>query len=342
MAELVGHFLILALIIIGFLIVPLLVGRLVRPNLPTEEKDAIYECGEPTIGTSYIQFDLRFYVVALLFIIFDVEIAFFFPWAKIYGQATQLADTRLEETHIGAVLTPDDQTTRNSFSIRFNSAVSGTCSEAPKENRENKKLAITLQGLLPKEKGPYQIRFTSGALAGKMYRVARYHDSKKLVTLRESLPQIPKQGVEFVIDNYKKRVYAGKASQLYWTSGTNKGEHSSIVSYNAKTETLTLTEPLPNPVQKSDAFAIADPARLLLTEKILSQPPGSVSAEDAISASTGFKLAVVGFLDILVFFAVLLVGFAYVWMRGDLDWVRAVAERARQNSPVPPALANKK
>jgi NADH-quinone oxidoreductase subunit A len=42
------------------------------------------------IGSSFVQFDLRFYVVALLFIIFDVEIAFFFPWATVFGKATQL------------------------------------------------------------------------------------------------------------------------------------------------------------------------------------------------------------------------------------------------------------
>lgn len=74
-----------------FLFVNLLVGRLLRPSLPNEEKLEVYECGEPVIGTSYVQFDLRFYVVALLFIIFDVEIAFFFPWATVFGKATQLA-----------------------------------------------------------------------------------------------------------------------------------------------------------------------------------------------------------------------------------------------------------
>lgn len=73
-----------------FLFVNLLVGRLVRPKLPNEEKLEVYECGEPTIGSSFVQFDLRFYVVALLFIIFDVEVAFFFPWATVYGKATQL------------------------------------------------------------------------------------------------------------------------------------------------------------------------------------------------------------------------------------------------------------
>ena len=55
------------------------------------EKLEIYECGEPAVGSSYVQFDLRFYVVALLFIIFDVEVAFFFPWATVFGKATHLA-----------------------------------------------------------------------------------------------------------------------------------------------------------------------------------------------------------------------------------------------------------
>jgi NADH-quinone oxidoreductase subunit A len=75
---------------------PLLIGRLVRPNKPTAEKDAVYECGEPTIGSSFIQWDLRFYTIALLFIVFDVEVAFFFPWATLYGGAMQLADSQLD------------------------------------------------------------------------------------------------------------------------------------------------------------------------------------------------------------------------------------------------------
>src|SRR6187431_1345726 len=74
-----------------FLFVNLVVGRLVRPQLPNTEKLEVYECGEPTIGSSFVQFDLRFYVVALLFIIFDVEVAFFFPWAAVFGKATQLS-----------------------------------------------------------------------------------------------------------------------------------------------------------------------------------------------------------------------------------------------------------
>lgn len=75
-----------------FLFVNLLLGRFLRPKNPNAEKLSVYECGEPTIGTSFVQFDLRFYVVALLFIIFDVEVAFFFPWAAAYGKAVQLTD----------------------------------------------------------------------------------------------------------------------------------------------------------------------------------------------------------------------------------------------------------
>ncbi len=78
-----------------FLFVNLLVGRFLRPHNPHAEKLEVYECGEPTIGSSFVQFDLRFYVVALLFIIFDVEVAFFFPWATVFGKATHLADPRL-------------------------------------------------------------------------------------------------------------------------------------------------------------------------------------------------------------------------------------------------------
>jgi NADH-quinone oxidoreductase subunit A len=74
-----------------FLLVSLLLGRLLRVQVPTPEKLRPYECGEPSVGTSQVQFDLRFYVVALVFLVFDVEVAFFFPWAVVYGKAAQTA-----------------------------------------------------------------------------------------------------------------------------------------------------------------------------------------------------------------------------------------------------------
>ena len=79
----------------AFLFVNLLVGKFLRPKVPNPEKLEVYECGEPTIGSSFVQFDIRFYVVALLFIIFDVEVAFFFPWATVFGKANQLRDPNM-------------------------------------------------------------------------------------------------------------------------------------------------------------------------------------------------------------------------------------------------------
>jgi NADH-quinone oxidoreductase subunit A len=70
----------------------LVLGRLIRPYKPSPEKGEVYECGEQPIGTAWVQFDLRFYVVALLFVIFDVELAFFFPWAVVFGSANRAAD----------------------------------------------------------------------------------------------------------------------------------------------------------------------------------------------------------------------------------------------------------
>ena len=94
-----------------FVFVNLLVGRFLRPDNPHQEKGEIYECGEPTIGSSYVQFDLRFYIVALLFIIFDVEVAFFFPWATVFGKSEQLASLADAEQAVasGEVLTEDAQ-----------------------------------------------------------------------------------------------------------------------------------------------------------------------------------------------------------------------------------------
>ena len=92
-----------------FVFVNLLIGKFVRPDDPHEEKKEIYECGEPTVGSSFVQFDLRFYVVALVFIIFDVEVAFLFPWATVYGKLQHLVHgpTELVQmTDAGIALTP--------------------------------------------------------------------------------------------------------------------------------------------------------------------------------------------------------------------------------------------
>jgi len=87
-----GHDLVLGLLIfvvagIGMSLGALMIGKLLRTSLPHPEKGEAYECGEPAIGPGWVQFDLRFYVVALVFLVFDIEIALFYPWAVVYREA---------------------------------------------------------------------------------------------------------------------------------------------------------------------------------------------------------------------------------------------------------------
>jgi NADH-quinone oxidoreductase subunit A len=64
------------------------VSWLLAPHRPNPEKNATYECGEEAIGTSWVQFNMRFYVMGLVFLIFDVELLLLFPWATVFADAT--------------------------------------------------------------------------------------------------------------------------------------------------------------------------------------------------------------------------------------------------------------
>src|SRR3954453_21884885 len=103
MPDLVFYLLIFLAVGTFFLFSHLLIGKAIRPSKPESEKLTIYECGEPTVGSAWIQFDLRYYVVALLFVVFDVEVAFFFPWADVYGNLNALRDPALTDTQRAAI-----------------------------------------------------------------------------------------------------------------------------------------------------------------------------------------------------------------------------------------------
>lgn len=62
-------------------VAPQVLGFVLGPNRPDKEKNSAYECGFEAFGNARMQFDVRFYLVAILFILFDLEIAFLFPWA---------------------------------------------------------------------------------------------------------------------------------------------------------------------------------------------------------------------------------------------------------------------
>ena len=68
---------------IAFVLVNLFLSSLIRPSAPDPIKLTPYECGEESEGTGFVRFNPRFYIVALVFLIFDIETAFIFPWAVV-------------------------------------------------------------------------------------------------------------------------------------------------------------------------------------------------------------------------------------------------------------------
>ena len=69
----------------AFVFLPMAVGRLTGTHQPNPEKLTEYECGFPAFEDSRAQFDVRFYLIAILFIVFDLEAAFLYPWAVSLG-----------------------------------------------------------------------------------------------------------------------------------------------------------------------------------------------------------------------------------------------------------------
>ncbi len=78
-------------VVIGFLAVNLVLWWVIRPHRFSAEKLTTYECGENPQGSAWIQFNIRFYVFALIFIVFDVEAVFLLPWAVVFKQLGLLA-----------------------------------------------------------------------------------------------------------------------------------------------------------------------------------------------------------------------------------------------------------
>lgn len=76
-----------------FILLTLFVSRLIRPDRPNKEKLSTYESGEEPVSTAWTQFHIRFYVVAIVFLLFEVEIVFLFPWATVFADKNLLEQT---------------------------------------------------------------------------------------------------------------------------------------------------------------------------------------------------------------------------------------------------------
>ena len=86
-----GAVLVFAIVAIGFAFGGITLSRAISPRIPNAEKSTIYECGERPIGVAWFNFNPRFYLVALVFVIFEVDIALTFPVVAVYRRWTEVS-----------------------------------------------------------------------------------------------------------------------------------------------------------------------------------------------------------------------------------------------------------
>lgn len=88
-----GEILLFLIAGIVFVLITLFVSKIIRPHRPNPEKLSTYESGEEPITTAWTQFNIRFYVVALIFLLFEVEIVFMFPWSTVFANKALIEET---------------------------------------------------------------------------------------------------------------------------------------------------------------------------------------------------------------------------------------------------------
>lgn len=76
-----------------FVCVTLLAGKFLRPSRPNVEKQTTYESGEDPVNNAWINFNVRYYVIALIFLLFELELIFLFPWAVVFGDEALVKET---------------------------------------------------------------------------------------------------------------------------------------------------------------------------------------------------------------------------------------------------------
>ncbi len=89
MEKYINNYVIVSIFILLGILLPIValgVGRLLRPSKPNTEKQTTYESGNEPVGEGQVRFNIRYYLFALMFVIFDVETVFLYPWAVAYNQ----------------------------------------------------------------------------------------------------------------------------------------------------------------------------------------------------------------------------------------------------------------
>ena len=242
--PLIGYLILFVTVGMVFILAHLVIGALLRPSRPSVEKQTIYECGEESIGSAWIQFDVRYYVVALLFVVFDVEVIFFFPWAEVFGKANAVANAPR----------PVTAADYRAYAAKVND------------------LATThVKGLNDRN----DVHFAHYVAMANL-------DDETLTRMREQQA--------LVAEKIRKGTPLTAEDAAIW---------------------------------RYDGFLLRGRSDLLEDRQRLSEGDANARTEFETLRESAHALAFNGLVELGVFFGVLLVGFAYLWRRGDLEWVRA-------------------
>jgi NADH:ubiquinone oxidoreductase subunit 3 (subunit A) len=407
MTPLAAYLLLFIAVGAGFIFVHLLAGKMIRPSKPHSEKATIYECGEPTIGSAWIQFDLRFYVVALLFVIFDVEVAFFFPWAEVFGKANAVANapdpkTAAEYNDLGEKILdlaiPSDSPSGAGNTFRWKKMRTITDEELRAYDSipelpmrfirsMTKEQLDALQALTPEERRllvqPAEALRATFAVQAK----AREAALRPFVVAAKERP-IPRVNVAALVDSEHlsnqqavetttlSDLADGKAPIMLFLRGA-AGPMPPSALYKAADALDRAAFAAARATADAQIAALKTQATGILAA-LRKVGPGQTALWDSLTPTSmreiggmtdeqasavthltregmmtlgdrtvraakdnARSLAWLALGEILVFFGVLLVGFAYLWKRGDLAWVRAtVAEQGQYPlAPAPTILA---
>ncbi len=410
MTPLAAYLLLFVAVGAGFILVNLLAGLLFRPNRPDAEKGTIYECGEPTIGTAWVQFDLRYYVVALLFVIFDVEVAFFFPWAEVFGKANAVANLPEPSDAAGLKQAAEvvlDLATRPDVSADVRRRVEGLARLSPeaaaaldelmaqdREARAAKPPRASTLGQLRDIPAPQlaplkgmpttgfdTLRAEAGRLAPILKKVAEGREAvlARLKAALEppvstqpwaqsfrseseealqglslgqlaALPQVGAMDQVSQAETVRARLLKvapaalkaadaeadplraemareAKASMaaIEKVLPAGKGQAAAGLTW----QTLTILGGLPDGVRVAVAGGQITPEVLVAVKTMNTAAAGAEATEGNAmlhkARTEARELAWLALAEVLIFFGVLLVGFAYLWRRGDIEWVRSTA-----------------
>jgi len=258
-----------------------ILSRLLRPTVKDAQKETTYECGEPPVGSGWVRFDIRFYTVALVFLIFDVEVAFLYPWAILFKDAKH-----------------DDQV------VRCEIPVAGLI-DAKQEMIQQ--LADKLEGARLVEKKPGTNVLEIAMDRSKPLTQTALEQALQVTGLKADVPAS-------IVEN-RIKIMTGLGEPEAVTAGLQElGVHASSRTEEGK---LAWTLTPDDPVRLADIETVFKNGNLAPTE-----------VEWVGGAPWRFPLFL--FLEMLVFMGILVVGFIYIWVKGDLSWIKTTDLRTAQ------------